>query len=149
MDKLVRHVAREARISAAINGAISAAFFWLAFGGSTTIHFWGGAGLLVDAIPQSFMVAVMGTLVPGLLARVAIGRGALQAPRRPLTVWRIVRQAASTGALAVAAGVLLTAAAGVIVGGSLPATVAAVAKVSYGALVGWLVTNQGLRRLLR
>jgi hypothetical protein len=56
---------------------ISALFMGIAFGRSTWIELWGGHGLAVDFIPQTFMISTMSVLVPTLLTRQRIRRGVL------------------------------------------------------------------------
>lgn len=59
-------VLRETLVSAVINVAISVAFFFAVFGLATPID---GARFGRDFLPQAFMVALMGTLIPSLLVR--------------------------------------------------------------------------------
>jgi len=61
-----RYVAVETVISMVINTLISVGFVYLAFGGTGWIA---TAALIPDALPQSFMIALMGTIVPALLTR--------------------------------------------------------------------------------
>lgn len=143
---LTRHIARESLVSAVINAVISTGFFVLVFGRLTAVPFWGPGGLIVDAAPQSFMVALMGTLVPGLLTRAAVGRGKLPSSRT-VTVRRLIRSSLAVGALAAGFGVLLTAILASLVPGSAPFGPVAVAKIAYGAFLGWMVTGWSLRRL--
>jgi len=60
------YLRRETLISAAINCALSVVFTFLAFGGQTRI---GWPALAWDALPQSFAIALMATLVPTMLTR--------------------------------------------------------------------------------
>lgn len=57
---------RETLVSVAINVAISIAFFFAVFGLAAPID---GASFGRDFLPQAFMVALMGTLIPSLLIR--------------------------------------------------------------------------------
>jgi hypothetical protein len=143
------YIAREAAISAAVNGAISAAFFFLLHRGADAVPFKGPGGLILDALPQSFMVAFMGALVPGLLARRAMAAGKLGA-KLGIEAAGVVRLAVVGALLCAAAGVALVLAIALLVGSpGLPAEIAAPAKIAYGALLGALVTTVALRRLLR
>lgn len=63
-------ILRETLVSVVINVVISIAFFFAAFGLGASID---GARFGVDFLPQALMVALMGTLIPGLLVR--RGRG--------------------------------------------------------------------------
>lgn len=69
----LRYRLREAAISAAINAVLSAVFVWFAFGHQAWIPTRGPRSLLVDALPQSFMITLMATAVPTLIARKRFG----------------------------------------------------------------------------
>ena len=143
------YIAREAAISAIINGAISAAFFFLIHGGADAVPFRGPDGLVLDALPQSFMVAFMGTLVPGLLARRATAAGKLGA-NLEIEGASVIRLAVLSALLCAVAGVALVLAVALLAGNTgVPVAVAAPAKIAYGAVLGALVTTVALRRLLR
>jgi hypothetical protein len=79
-----RYIAVETAISVAINGAISALMAWLVFGGRDRIPLGGGSGVLLDFVPQTFMIALMAVLVPTLITRnrVRAGRIGLGSPPR-------------------------------------------------------------------
>jgi hypothetical protein len=68
------YLRRETLISAAINLALSVAFTFLAFGGQARI---GWAALAWDALPQSFAITLMATLVPTLLTRKRLRTGTI------------------------------------------------------------------------
>jgi hypothetical protein len=143
------YIAREAAVSAIINGAISAAFFFLIHGGADAVPFRGPDGLVLDALPQSFMVAFMGTLVPGLLARRAMAAGKL-GPDLGIEAASIIRLAVISALLCAVAGVALVLAIALLAGSpGVQAEAAAPAKIAYGAVLGALVTTVALRRLLR
>jgi len=72
-----RYIATETTFSIVINVVISALFMVLVFGRSNGIELWGGHGLAVDFIPQTFMITAMSVLVPTLLTRQRIKRGVL------------------------------------------------------------------------
>ena len=72
-----RYIVTETTVSILINVLISALFMVMVFGRSTWIELWGGHGLAVDFIPQTFMIAAMSVLVPTLLTRRRIKRGVL------------------------------------------------------------------------
>jgi len=62
-----RIVARETAISIAINVAISAGMFVALFGLAGPAPVAGLGGYAADFVPQAFMIALMGSLVPGLI----------------------------------------------------------------------------------
>jgi hypothetical protein len=72
-----RYVITETTVSICINVLISALFMGLVFGRNTWIELWGGHGLAVDFIPQTFMISAMSVLVPTLLTRRRLARGVL------------------------------------------------------------------------
>ncbi|PTS84468.1 hypothetical protein DBR17_07895 [Sphingomonas sp. HMWF008] len=57
---------RETLVSIAINVAITIGFFFAVFGLQAPIA---GTSFGIDFLPQSFFVALMGTVIPGLLIR--------------------------------------------------------------------------------
>lgn len=67
-------ILRETMVSIAVNGVLSLLFFLLAFGLEDPITL---KALATDFFPQSFMIALMGTLVPSLIVRRKLG-GALK-----------------------------------------------------------------------
>jgi hypothetical protein len=62
------YVRREAMISVVINVALSGLFFLLVFGRTDPIPVWGLGKYAFDFVPQSFMIALMSAVVPGILA---------------------------------------------------------------------------------
>jgi hypothetical protein len=75
----VKYLAVETAISMAINGLLSAGFAWLIFHGHDYVPINGPGGLVRDAGPQTFMIALMGTLVPSLITRQRMRAGHLDA----------------------------------------------------------------------
>ncbi|MEG3178867.1 hypothetical protein U1872_21780 [Sphingomonas sp. RB3P16] len=135
-----RYVAAETGISVAINAVISIAIAWLAFGGSARIL---TAALIRDALPQSFMVALMGGLVPTLLTRLRRRAGVVAGTGRPVPMLlksvpvRIVLVAV----IAAAVGVALHAVAlPLLAPQGLSFGVAIVFKSLYGAMLAAFVT---------
>ena len=61
-----RYLRAEAAISAAVNAALSVVFVLALFHGPARVAV---GGLVRDALPQSFMIALMGSAVPTLLTR--------------------------------------------------------------------------------
>lgn len=145
-----RFVARETAISAIINGVISAGFFFAVFGRASTVAVWGPGGVALDFLPQSFAVAFFATIVPLLMARRAISRGAV------ISANPNGGSARSPFGAAVVSGLLA-----LLLGGgawaatlwaaglqTVPAAAALVIKIAYGAALGALITRFHLRRLL-
>lgn len=107
-----RYFAIEMAIAAVINAVLSAGFVFLVFGGQDRVTVLGLSGLVVDAAPQSFMVALMSCLVPTLLTRRRVAAGAVAPMPRVFDVSRrlAVRAfvlAATTAILAVAVQAVL------------------------------------------
>ncbi|MFN6980732.1 MAG: hypothetical protein ACK4NU_02265 [Brevundimonas sp.] len=66
MSSLKSYIVRETAIGAAINLAISTAFFFGLFGGQAEPLVWGAKGLIVDCVPQGFMIGLM-SIIPAML----------------------------------------------------------------------------------
>ncbi|MDB5438686.1 MAG: hypothetical protein JWM33_1113 [Caulobacteraceae bacterium] len=85
------YLARETAISAVINTVLTAAFFFLVFHGQTAPMVWGARGLVVDCLPQGFMVGLMSVLPAMLITRKrAAGGGLNHVARRgklPTGLW--------------------------------------------------------------
>ena len=67
-----RYLITETAISIAINVLLSEAFAWLVF---HRAHAIAAPAIVRDAIPQTFIVAFMGSLVPSLIARSRLRSG--------------------------------------------------------------------------
>lgn len=145
-----RYLQIESSVSAVANGFFSLLATWLAFGGRTAIDLWGPGGLAFDYLPQSFMVALMSTLIPGFLTR----RRLLNGKVLPLAwsfrlpgnfVWRslvlAIASAAVFGGLAMGITVVLWR--GPLGIGSVFAL-----KILYGVVISIPVTLVGLRASL-
>lgn len=144
------YIRRETGVSIVINAVLSALFFWIVFRGVDPVPTWGVGNWVFDFVPQSFMIALMSTLVPGALTGKAIRTGRITAHGAPgklpgnlfarAGLLAVMSAVIGTGliALAVAAiGVLMV-----------PAGVALTLKVVYGAVLALVVTPPGLRRAL-
>lgn len=145
-----RFVARESAVSAVINGAISAGFYFAMFGQAAAIAVWGAGGLAIDFLPQSFAVAFFASLVPSLLARRAISRGTvIAAIPHDWPAPSLVSRAIQTGFLALLLGGGASAAVLWASGlQTVPAAAALSVKIFYGTVLGALVTCFHLQRLL-
>ncbi|KQM14798.1 hypothetical protein [Novosphingobium sp. Leaf2] len=144
------YIRREVLVSMAINAVISLGFFLLVFGPSQPAPVWGVGGWVFDFLPQGFMVALMGTIVPGLIASRKRARGAVapldKGSRLPRTVLPLAVLLAAVSALA---GTMLVA---LIVWlsdiSSLSPLAGSGLKIVFGGLLGGLVTYTGLNALL-
>ena len=141
------YIRRETRVSIAINAALSAAFFAALFGFDGPVPVWGAGGFVADFAPQGFMVGLMATVVPGLLARRARATGRLaglsgSAPSPA----PIALRAVLCGVIGAGAGVAMAALA-LGAGGqaALAWFPALVAKIGFGAILAGLATPAGLR----
>lgn len=145
-----QYVRRGTVNSVIVSSVLTVLMFFLVFGGIDPVPTWGTGGWVFDFVPQGFMIALMSTLVPGLLARryvrmrtVAILPGETRLPRN-LLVRAVV--------LAVAAGVfgtaLIGAAAFALQQPAFPFAVALILKVAYGAALAAVITPLGLRAAL-
>ncbi len=136
-----RYIAVETLISVIINTVISIGFVWFAFGGQSQVAV---AALIPDAIPQSFMIALMSTIVPTLLTRRRRQAGTIAAmsrKTRPKLFGSLPVRALAAALVAALAGlaihfvVLATFAPG---GLTFDATLAF--KAAYGAMLSAIVT---------
>lgn len=144
------YIRRETFVSMAINGVLSLVFFLIVFGRASVIPVWGVGNWVFDYLPQSFMIALMSTLVPGALTGKRLRAGALQPssntsrlPRSlPLRALLLAIVAAPVGAALVAS---IAWASGV---DALAWTPALAVKVIYGVMLAAIVTPIGLRSAL-
>lgn len=137
-----RHRRTEAAIAAAISAVLSGAFVALIFGGRAQVLVAGSGGLIVDALPQTFMIALMSSLVPTLSTRRRLARGLVQ-PLHAATRWPR-RIAVRVLTIAVGATLLAGALHSVLLPLTppfwpLPAVLAL--KLGYGAALGALVAG--------
>ena len=72
------YIRRETRISMAINAMLSLLIFLAVFGLRQPVKSWGVGQWVFDFLPQSFMIALMSVLIPGMLARQKLQKGALR-----------------------------------------------------------------------
>lgn len=145
-----RHIRRETLVSVVINTLLSLAFFILVFGLGGPVDMWGAGNWVFDFIPQSFMVAFMSVMVPGILSQRKSSAGTLAPlPNNSRLPERLVFRA------------LLLAVSSVIIGGTVVAMSVAIAgvlalaypaaltlKLIYGAGLAAIVTPVGLRAAL-
>ena len=142
------YVRRETLVAVAINAALSAIFCFIVFGGSAAIAI---ADLVADAVPQSFMIALMTTIVPTLITRRRLRAGtiaplALAESRLPSN---LALRALLVAMLAAAAGLashwLLLAAFGPV---EWPFGTVLTLKIAYGAALAAICAPWLLRRAL-
>ncbi|GJG88067.1 hypothetical protein tb265_32480 [Gemmatimonadetes bacterium T265] len=143
-----RYLRAESALSAAINGAISVGFVLAVFHGQPRV---GADALVRDALPQSFMVALMGSAVPTLVTRRRLRAGAV-APlpvagaAMPANVAvRAVLIAVPVAVVAVAAHWLLLPR---LLSAAVPFGRVLAGKALYGALLGAGVTWFAVRAAL-
>lgn len=139
---LRRYVLMETAISAAINAVLSVIFALVVFGTGTVDL--GARATWLDMAPQSFMVALMGTLVPTLLTRRRVAAGRLAAT---VGAGNVAIASLATAAVAAIIGVALYAV--LVPAGVLAAWLFVLGKAIYGAALAAVVTPLALRRLLR
>lgn len=77
MSQRANYVVHETLISVAINTVLSIGFVFLVFRGQSRIAASGAHGIIVDMVPQTFMVTLMSCLIPGLLTRSRHVKGSL------------------------------------------------------------------------
>lgn len=145
-----RYRRTEMVVAAVISAVLSAVFVALIFGGRAAVPVAGWDGLIVDALPQTLMIALMSGLVPTLLTRRRMARGAI-APIVATGRWP-TSIAVRVGSIALGATLL----AGALHLALLPLTpplwplaTVFVAKAAYGALLGALVAGRAVSTALR
>ncbi len=145
------YVRRETLASILINTVLSLAFFLLVFGKAASVPARGLHGLAVDFIPQSFMIALMSTLVPGALTLRRVRAGTLPRSSRPSRLPAgLVPRALLVAVLSVLVG---AGTAGSVVWFAAPEAIAwlpaLLLKLAYGGLLAAITTPPGLRAALR
>ncbi|MDB5669620.1 MAG: hypothetical protein JWO25_579 [Alphaproteobacteria bacterium] len=142
-----RHVRRETLISIAINAALSALFCVLVFHGRSLIA---PREIVFDALPQSFMIALMTTIVPTLLTRRRLRSGSLERIRSgpALLPRNLLGRALVVAALAAAGGFALSALIVPRIAASWSFEATLIFKVAYGGLLASLCAPILLRTAL-
>lgn len=77
------YILKETVISIMINVLIGAAFFLGVFHGQSPVPLWSSGGVVLDTLPQGFMVGLMSVLPPGIITRSRIRGGKLVAHSGP------------------------------------------------------------------
>jgi hypothetical protein len=138
----------ETLISVIVNSLLSLFFAWVVFGKRENVDLWGPGGFAIDFLPQSFMVALMSTLVPGLLTRRRLRAGKV-APLKGLGLpmpRNLLLRALLMALLAVIVfgglGVLLSS---VMWSGPVTPKAVLALKVLYGAVISVPITLVALR----
>lgn len=146
----VEYIRRETRVSMVINTALSAVFFAVAFGWYQAVPVWGAGNWVFDFIPQSFMIALMSTLVPGFITGRKVKAGTLVAngPTSALPQGLLVRSIVVALASALAGTAIVAALARLSGAIELSIMTAATLKIGYGALLARIITPAGLRAAL-
>ncbi|MXO88170.1 hypothetical protein [Alteraurantiacibacter aestuarii] len=144
------YIARETVISAAINAAISAAFFLGVFGFGAAVPVWGIGNYAFDFLPQSFAVALFASLVPALLTKKAILAGKVtSALGHVASTGSLLTRAILLGLIIMVLGAGIWAAILWLSGIQILAPVPAfVLKVLYGGVLGALVTRSRIQAML-
>ena len=126
---------RETLISMVINGALSLLFFLIMFDfrGVVPLNLLG-----LDFLPQSFMVSLMGSLVPGLLISKRYGGAARPVIRRALLFALAGLICAGGGALVLCASI----------GGVATGLTALTIKIAFGVALAAIVTPVAVRAAL-
>ncbi|MFD1786158.1 hypothetical protein ACFSC3_01095 [Sphingomonas floccifaciens] len=138
-----RYIAIESAVSAVINAVLSIAFTLAVFGRVAQVP---AGDLIFDAVPQTFMVALMATLVPTLLTRKRLKQG-----RAPTMARFPVALPRSAPVRALLAAVVLALLAWVAhrmllpINASFAFSSVVIAKALYGALLGLIVTALAVR----
>lgn len=144
------YIRKETLVSMVINGVLSAFFFLLVFGLAESVAVWGMGNWVFDFLPQSFMITLMSTLVPGALTAKRLKAGVIEpgsfGTRLPRS---LLLRALLLAVLAAAIGTALVAGLAVLAGVKEMGLAQALSfKVAYGIALGAAVTPIGLRAAL-
>ena len=144
------YIRKETLVSMMINGVLSAVFFLLVFGMAASVPAWGVGNWVFDFLPQSFMITLMSTLVPGALTAKRLKSGEIQAGTHVSHLPRsLLLRALLLAALAAVIGTGLVAAVVTLTGATALVWLPALGvKVAYGIALGAIVTPFGLRAAL-
>ena len=151
MTDLKTYIARESALGSVINLVIGSAFFLIVFQGQADPRVWGAGGLILDCLPQGFMIGLM-SIVPAMLitrkrVRAGLSFGPVTSrkilPRGVFARGVVVALASLAGLMAIA--VALASATGVE---SVPFWPAFVLKALPGLIVPWIVTPSAIRAVL-
>jgi hypothetical protein len=144
-----RVILTEASIGGVFSAVISLGFCFLIFGGQQRVPVAGLHGLIADALPQTFMIALMATLVPTLLTQSRLRRGLIPArigssvPARWGALIRSITVAAGATVLLVGLHLIL------LVGPTSFGFVSvATAKTLYGFILGALLAGAATLRAI-
>ncbi|MEO9132181.1 MAG: hypothetical protein ABI240_13340 [Sphingomonas sp.] len=144
-----RYIAVETALGIVINALISIGFVWLVFGGTPRIA---TRALILDAVPQSFMIALMSTIVPTLLTRRRQRAGLVAGlpGHTPVFLRPLLLRATFIAVLAVGVGVAFSACFTTLVAPDGLSFGAALAfKAGYGGALGLIVTPITVQLALR
>lgn len=144
------YIRRETIASVIINALFSAGVFVLLFHGLELVPYWGIGNYVFDFAPQSFMIALMATLVPGAIAMKRQRSGKLP-PGGPANALpgNLVVRGVVLGLASAFCGLALAGALAWLSGAAtIDAGQALVLKVVYGAVLAAVVTPPSLRRAL-
>ena len=133
-------------ISVVINTVISIAFAWLTFGGLSLIS---TRAIVIDSIPQSFMITLMSVAVPGLLTARRLVAGQIDPIAAEPSRWSLGVRALSAALVAVVAGLALHASISALAMGEVSFPTLLFVKIAYGAALAAVVTPLMLRYSLR
>lgn len=144
------YIRKETLISMVINGVLSAVFFLVVFGTAPSVPTWGVGNWVFDFLPQSFMIALMSTLVPGALTAKRLKAGVVE-PIGQTSRWprSLLLRALLLAVLAAVIGTGLVAGVAALTEISELVLIPALSlKVLYGIALGAVVTPIGLRAAL-
>ena len=140
-------VRKQTLISVIITMAISAAFFFINFGGIDRITVFKPNNFVVDFLPQAAFASFMAALMPALQTRSAFAHGILPGSARSVT--SIVLRAFAYAALGLGLGGLAFASLYYSRIELIPWVGALAIKIAFGALLGFIITPPAVRAVLK
>lgn len=137
-----RYVRSEMIVAAIINAILSIAFTLIVFGGQPMVAVSGRGGLIIDAVPQTLMIALMSMLVPTLLTRRRLAAGRVAAlPGRARWPHNLIIRSVLVAAVAAAVAWVLHATLMPSTGPTWRLPPALLFKATYGAILGAVIAR--------
>lgn len=151
MHDTKKYVLIETGLNVIVTIIITGIVFFIGFGTSNQLSVWGMGGYAFDFVPQAFLTALISILVPGVIMRKRIAKGALSPAAADLPYPRpLILRGLIYGLLSVvvgSGGVALLLTAGHV--NEIDWLAAFVVKAGFGALLAAIITPIGLHAVLR
>lgn len=144
------YIRRETIVGVVISVAVTLVIFLIVFGFSGPVEIWGLGKFVFDFLPQAFMIALMATLIPGVMTEQKIRQGKLPTiDGRSRLPKSLPFRAGLIAIIAAAVSVALFSGFFFVTGlTALGWTAALMIKLVFGAALAAIVTPLGLKAAL-